>query len=159
MRHTLRIDRQRISAHSCVFTYPHFEAAGAMRIVRLCSALRKQRAVRQRVVFGAIWKEQRIAYCVLTGRGWCLEQFGGSDALRIAYCVLRGGAHCKRSLEGAAHCVLRIAYCVLRGSPQEEFGGSGALRITYCVLRKVTKVGLGCRSLHCSITKVEVWGA
>ena len=154
MRHTLRIDRQRISAHSCVFTYPHFEAAGAMRIVRLCSALRKQRAVRQRVVFGAIWKEQRIAYCVLTGRGWCLEQFGGSDALRIAYCALRGG-----------------------GALQEEFGGSGALRIAYCVLRiagitargvwrerriayyEVTKVGLGCRSLHCSITKVEVWGA
>ena len=121
MRHTLRIDRQRISAHSCVFTYPHFEAAGAMRIVRLCSALRKQRAVRQRVVFGAIWKEQRIAYCVLTGRGWCLEQFRGSDALRIAYCVLRGG----RTARGVwrerriAYCVLRIAYC--------------ALHIAYCV--------------------------
>mgnify|MGYP001275186409 CR=1 FL=1 len=47
MRHTLRIDRQRICAHSCVFTYPHFEAAGAMRIVRLRSDQCAQAAERQ----------------------------------------------------------------------------------------------------------------
>ena len=141
MRHTLHIDRQRISAHSCVGSYFRTLTLRqlAQRVSCICVAHfeeakpKAERAVRQRVVFGAIWKEQRIAYCVLTGRGWCLEQFGGSDALRIAYCVLRGGAHCKRSLEGVAHCVYAIAPTAV--CAEAHFGLRSALRIAYCVLR------------------------
>ena len=93
-------------------------------------------------MFRAVWRERRIAYCVLriAGGGALQEEFGGSGALRIAYCVLRIAGITARGVWRER----RIAYYVLRIAQSHQ----SRSRLPLIALQYHQSRGLGCVA-HC----------